>query len=174
LTAFIRPVSVTGWAARNNSSTAAPRACASRWPPPSGRHLRLRPCGVPAFPDRDAVPGALAQLAARVAADARQLAILAVACERSRGASWEAITGALGLGDGAQAARDLYLPALAKLDQVALEGWILGDDPQFTGIPGRVGGTAAAAQYLDSWVTGRQATADGPDRLFSVSGHLTR
>ena len=95
--------------------------------------------GVPAFPDRDAVPGALAQLAARVAADARQLVTLAVACERSRGASWEAIAGALGLGGGGQAARDLYLPALAELDQAALEGWILGDDPQFTGIPGRVG-----------------------------------
>ena len=42
---------------------------------------------VPAYPDRDAVPGALAQMAARVAADARQLVTLAVACERGRGSS---------------------------------------------------------------------------------------
>jgi hypothetical protein len=136
--------------------------------------------GVPAYPDRDADPGALAQMAARIEADARQLMILAVACERSRGASWEAIAGALGLGVDGQAARDLYLPALTELDQAVVESWILGDAPRFAGIPRDVSGTAAAARHLDAWVSGRrpggeldaEAAAD-PDRLFPVSGHLT-
>ena len=135
---------------------------------------------VPAYPDRDAVPGALAQMAAQVAADASELVTLAVACEHSRGSSWETIAAALGLGNG-QAARDLYLSSVTKLDQAIVECWILGDDPPIAGIPNGASGTAAAARHLDAWVTRQQAdvgsstqaTACDPDHLFPVSGHLT-
>ena len=135
---------------------------------------------VPADPDRDAVPGALAQMAARVAADARELVTLAVACERSRGSSWEVLGEALTLG-GAQAARELYRSPVAKLEQAILECWVLGDDPQTTGIPRGASGTSAAARHLDAWVTRQpvgvgspaQTAADDPGHLFPVSGHLT-
>lgn len=134
---------------------------------------------VPTYPDRDAAPGDLARLAARLTADAGQLTALAIGCERSRGTSWDAIAEALGL-SGGQAARDLYQGPLAQLDQAILEGWILGaDGPPPGGIPPGAVGTAHVARELDDWVSRRQAAAGrpapgdaDPDHLFPVSGQL--
>lgn len=124
-------------------------------------------------------PGELAAYAESVVRDGRELLGFAVAFERRRGSSWEAIAGWLGL-DSGHAAEDAYGGAVRRLDDMLTEWWLLGDDPDFAGAPEGAADTAGAAARLDRWVTDRTADHgalgdEGPGdhaRLFPVSGSL--
>ncbi len=116
--------------------------------------------------------GALAGHAASVVRDARELLRFAVAYERQRGTSWEALAGWPDL-DGAEGA---YGGAVRQLDHMLTECWLLGDDTRFPGAPDGVADTAETAGRLDRWVSDRMnhgsLAPDDADHLFPVSGHL--
>lgn len=134
---------------------------------------------VATYGDGDARPGALAGDAASLVADARELLSYAIAYERHRGTSWEALAEWPGL-NRYQALDDRYGDTVKRLNDMLTECWLLGDDPQFPGAPEGAADTARAASRLDRWVTVRVAdydpltrkAPDDPDRLFPVSGRL--
>lgn len=134
---------------------------------------------VPTYADDPGHGGELASAAASLAADARELLRLAVAYERRRGTSWDALGAALGL-NSRQAVHDRYGEVVKQLDDVLTESWLLGGDPRFAGAPEGLTDTAEAASRLDRWVADHVAghgplarkPADDPDRVRPVSGHL--
>ena len=133
---------------------------------------------VSTYADGDARGGEYAEMANRVAGNARELLTLAVAYERQRGTSWEVIGETLGT--TRQSAHERYAAAVKQLDEALTESWLLGDDPRFPGLPAGASDPADTAGLLDRWVISHLAEtdalahkpADDPDRVHPVSGHL--
>jgi hypothetical protein len=124
--------------------------------------------------DDDARPGALAGDAASLVRDARDLLNFAVAYERQRGTSWQALSKWPDL-NGDPSAEDLYADTVRQINEMLTEGWLLGDAPDFPGAPEGTADAAAAASRLDRWVADRMP-GDGPPGapycLFPVSAGL--
>ena len=134
---------------------------------------------VTTYADGYARGGDLAEQAHRIAADARELVRVAVACERTRGTSWEALAEPLGL-DSRQAAHDRYSDTVKQLDEAITACWLLGDDPRTIGLPAGACDTAETARLLDRWVLERLGAtdplshrgADDPARTHPVTSGL--
>jgi hypothetical protein len=124
-------------------------------------------------------PGALAGDADSLVADARQLLSYAIAYERHRGTSWEALAEWPAL-NSHQAVDDRYGDTVKQLNDMLTECWLLGDDPRFPGAQRAPPTLPGQLAVFDRWVTDRLAdydplahkAPDDPDRLFPVSGRL--
>jgi hypothetical protein len=114
---------------------------------------------VTTYADGYAHSGELAEQAHQIAADARELERLAVACERTRGASWDTLAESLRL-NSRQAAHDRYSDTVKQIAEAITESWLLGDDPRTIGLPAGACDTAETARLLDRWVLERLAATD--------------
>jgi hypothetical protein len=157
-----------------------------------GRAARLRVCLagqaadiadsargiVPTYADGFANGGEFVDMANRLAAEAKDLLTIAVAYERSRGLSWEAIGETLGI--SRQAAHERYAAAAQQLTDDLVRVWLLGDDPRFIGLPSGAVDPAGTADLLDRWVGWQlQSTdplahrpEDDPERTHPVTHNL--
>jgi hypothetical protein len=131
---------------------------------------------VTTYADGYAHSGELAAQAHQIAADARELERLAVACERTRGASWDALAEGLGL-NSRQAAHDRYSDTVKQIADAITECWLLGDDPRTIALPDAAANTAESARLLDRWVLKRSRPAahlpaDHPGRDHPASAGL--
>ena len=122
--------------------------------------------------------GEFVEVAARIAAEAKEMLEFAVAYERRRGTSWEVIGEAFGI--TRQAAHDRFAAAVARLEAEIIRCWVLGDDPRYPGLPYGAADTAEAAAILDRWA-GRhlqdtdplaRRPGDDPERQHPVSRNL--
>lgn len=133
---------------------------------------------VPTYADSFANGGEFVETANRVAANARELLILAVAYERQRGTSWEVIGETLGI--SRQAAHERYAEAEKRLEADLVRAWLLGDDPRFIGLPSGAADPAGTSDLLDRWVRRHleqtdplaHKPEDGPERRHPVSHNL--
>ena len=104
---------------------------------------------VPTYADRSAYRGDFVEAASQLAAEARELLTLAVAYERRRGTSWEAIGAPLDISK--QAAHERFAAAVGGLDDALTAAWLLGDDPRHPGLPEGAADPGTVAGRLDRW-----------------------
>ena len=109
---------------------------------------------VPAYADRSAHGGDFVEGAHQLAAQARELLTLAVAYERCRGTSWEAIGAPMSVSK--QSAHERFSVAASGLDDALTAAWLLGDNPRHPAdygcLPEGATDPATVAGRLDWWV----------------------
>jgi hypothetical protein len=106
-------------------------------------------------PDGYATPGDLVAAAHAIAGRARHLLLLAVIAERARGIPWQLI--GQHVGATKQAAHGRWANTERQINDRIVIAWLLGDDPDYPGLPHAASAPVDAAHRLDAWSAGHPA-----------------